>query len=57
MPIHLRAHLAIGRHVPGILIVPKRLALGELIDALHIVWGASFPNEFRDQIVYLRLER
>lgn len=57
MPIHLRDHLALGRHVTGILVIPKRLSLGELIDALHLIWGASFPGEFRDQIVYLTSER
>jgi hypothetical protein len=50
---HLRDHLAAGLHVPGILIVPRRLALGRVIDQLHLIWLASLPGEYQDRIVYL----
>jgi hypothetical protein len=53
MQDHLGDHLLAGRHVPGILVVPRRLSLGSLIDELLLIWGASLPNEFQDQIVYL----
>ena len=53
MPEHLRDHLAAGRHVPGILIMPKRLTEWQVADELYLIWGASLPDEYRDQLVYL----
>jgi len=55
MPVHLHEHLAAGRHVPGILSVPKRIALGPLVDELYLIWAASLPGEYQDRIVYLPL--
>ncbi len=57
MPGHLREHLAAGRHVPGILVTPFPLDIGTLIEELVLIWDASLPNEFQDQIVYLSLRR
>jgi hypothetical protein len=57
MPRHLSDHLAAGRHLPGILVVPRRLALGEIVDELHLIWAASQPDEYRDLIVYLPVSR
>jgi hypothetical protein len=53
MPTHLNAHLADGHHIPGILVAPFPLRIGSLIEVLLLVWGASFPDEYRDQITYL----
>ncbi|MBC8448735.1 MAG: DUF5615 family PIN-like protein [Chloroflexi bacterium] len=55
MPMHLRNHLAAGRHVPGVLIVPQRMPPWRVSDQLYLIWGASLPNEYQDQIVYLPL--
>jgi len=55
MPVHLRAHLARGRHVPGIVQLPRRMNVSITVDDLLLIWGASLPNEFQDQIVYLPL--
>ena len=57
MPGHLRDHLAAGRHIPGILVAPFPLDIGELIKELILIWGARLPNEYQDQIVYLPLQR
>ena len=57
MPTHLRDHLAAGRHVAGILVVPRRLSLGDVIDDLHLIWAASRPDEYQDQMVFLPLAR
>lgn len=56
MPRHLQEHLAAGHHVPGIVVV-RRLSWGEIINQLYLLWAASLPGEFRDQIVYLPLVR
>ena len=55
MPGHLRDHLAVGRHIPGILVAPFPLDIGALIEELILIHGASQPDEYRDQIVYLPL--
>ena len=55
MPVHLYAHLARGQHVPGIVQLPRRMNVGAILDDLLLIWGASLPGEFQDQIVYLPL--
>ncbi len=57
MPGHLRDYLAAGRHIPGILTTPFPLDIGALIEELILIWEASLPDEFRDQIVHLPLRR
>ena len=55
MPVHLKNHLAAGRHVPGIIIAPQRMPPWQVSDQLYLIWGASLPGEYQDQIVYLPL--
>lgn len=55
MPVHLQAHLDRGQHVPGIVQLPRRMRISAILDDLWLIWGASLPDEFRDQIVYLPL--
>jgi hypothetical protein len=57
MPVHLRDHLVAGHHVPGILILRRQWNLGRVLDELQLIWAASSPDEFRDQIVYLDVRR
>jgi predicted nuclease of predicted toxin-antitoxin system len=57
MPIHLQAHLAAGRRVPGILIIKRQASFSEMIDDLILIWEASLPGEYQDQIRYLPLSR
>lgn len=56
MPMHLKEHMDKGRHVPGILLIRKEILLGKLIEDLLLIRGASEPEEYRDQIVYLPLK-
>jgi len=53
MPIHLRDHLAAGRHVPGIFILNSNMTMGETIDELILIWSASDSDEYADQLRYL----
>jgi hypothetical protein len=54
MPRHFRDHLAAGKSTPGVIIVPQqRNEIGEIIEALLIVWAASRLDEWRNQIVYV----
>lgn len=51
MPKHLRARLAAGGHVPGIIVMKRRIAPWQLVDELLLIWGASLPGECQDQIL------
>jgi hypothetical protein len=53
MPVHLKAHLEAGGHVPGILTLKPGTAMGDIIEELRLIWAASTSQEFRDLIVYL----
>lgn len=55
MPRHLADHLALGRHIPGILVINPALTMGELLDELVLIAGASDENEYHDLILYLPL--
>lgn len=57
MPVHLADHLRAGQHVPGILVVAQRMPAWQLAAELYLIWGASLPHEFQDQIIYLPLKR
>lgn len=57
MPVHLQSHLAQGRHVLGIIQLPKRASMGTILDDVLLIGTASLPNEYLDQIVYLPLRR
>jgi hypothetical protein len=55
MPGHLADHLARGRHVPGIFLVPRTIPVVVLAEQLALIAFASFPGEFRDRITHLPL--
>jgi hypothetical protein len=55
MPIHLKEHLTQNKHIPGMLLLKKRMSMGELIEELQIIWHASEPEEYHDHIRYLPL--
>jgi len=55
MPQHLQDHLTAGHHVPGIFILRPRASIGQSIADLLLIWGASYPDEYRDQIVHIPL--
>jgi len=44
---------ASGKSNPGIFMVPQKSRIGEIIDAILLVWAASQAEEWRNQIVYL----
>ncbi|MEZ4864403.1 MAG: DUF5615 family PIN-like protein [Caldilineaceae bacterium] len=56
MPVHLRDHLAAGRHIPGILVFQRTMRIPDVIAELILIWEASLPGEYQDQIRYLPLE-
>ncbi len=55
MPVHLQKHLSQGRHISGIIQLPKRINIGKILEDLLLIYAASEPGEFQNQIVYLPL--
>jgi len=53
MPVHLKDHLAMGRHVNGIIELNPNMTIGETIDELQLMWGASDISEYQDMMIYL----
>ncbi len=53
MPAHLQDHLAQGHHVPGIFIMNAKMSVGETIEELLLIWGASDEKEYHDRISFL----
>jgi len=45
--------MAAAQSSPGVFIVPQSGAIGDIIECLLLVWTASKPEEWRNQIVYL----
>lgn len=56
MVVHLREHLQSGRHLPGIFVAAKNSNINSLVEELYLIWSASLPDEYRDQIIYLPLK-
>ena len=55
MPQHLSDHLSAGHHVPGIFAINLQMPMGEIIDQLLLIAGASDADEYIDQITYIPL--
>ena len=55
MPVHLKKHLADGRHIPGIFIINNDMKMGEIMEELMIVAEASFEDEYQDRITFMPL--
>jgi hypothetical protein len=51
MPGHLQAHLATGRHIPGILVLTPDLTIGAILEQLLLIWGASEAEEYQDLLL------
>ena len=55
MPVHLQDHIRQGKHVPGIIQLPRAMNIPLIVENLVIIWAASLPEDFLDQIVHLPL--
>ncbi|MCX6599923.1 MAG: DUF5615 family PIN-like protein [Acidobacteria bacterium] len=53
MADHFRARLAAGKSSPGVFLVPQSLPIGQVVEALMMVWAASEPADWEDQLRYL----
>lgn len=52
---HLTEHIKAGRHIPGIFELNPDMSIGETVDELVLIWGASEIHEYQDLILYLPL--
>lgn len=52
---HAYARLEAGQPLPGLLIIPKDLAIGRAIEELAIVLACSRPEEFPNRVIHLPL--
>lgn len=55
MPVHLQDHLAMGRHIPGILTIRPQSLFSQVIDDLILFWAVANPDDYKDQIVHIPL--
>jgi hypothetical protein len=56
MPVHLADHLIAGRHMPVIIAIRRRARIGEVLEHLLAILGASFESEYQDRLVYVPLQ-
>ncbi|MBD2773586.1 DUF5615 family PIN-like protein [Iningainema tapete] len=55
MPVHLAAHLAANRHIPGILVLRRKATIGQVINDLVLIAAVSKDDDYRDRIDYIPL--
>ncbi len=56
MAAHLAAHLAEGRHVPGVFVVNLAASYSAIAEELWLAASFSLVDEYRDQISHLPLD-
>lgn len=55
MPVHLVAHLAGNRNIPGILVLRKNAPMGQVIEDLILIAEVGVGDDFRNRIRYIPL--
>lgn len=53
MPTHLTAHLAQGRHIPGIITLHPEMSIGETIEELIMIAEVGTLSDYQDHIEFL----
>ena len=53
MPVHLRDHLAVGDHAPGIFILNATMSMGETAEELALIWEVAEAETYFDQLRFL----
>lgn len=55
MPCHAADRIAAGERMPGVIVVPRRLPMSQVIDELEVIVMCSDENEWENIIRYLPL--
>jgi Domain of unknown function (DUF5615) len=50
---HFRSHLAAGKTSPGLLVVSQGESIGEVVEALVVLWAVTDPGELSGQAYHL----
>jgi hypothetical protein len=53
MPNHLKNHLLLGRHSPGVLLVDASCTMSAIVSALELAAHAGNPIDYADQTSYV----
>jgi hypothetical protein len=53
MPVHFARFLNEGKRSPGVFLVPQDAVIRDVIDAILLVWSASSPADWANQIHHL----
>jgi hypothetical protein len=53
MPVHFVRFLNEGKRSPGVFLVPQDAVIRDGIDAILLVWSASSPADWANQIHHL----
>ena len=53
IPGHLIDHYNQGRHLPGVFWIRDGASLGQIIEALFIIWEASEAEEYVDRLLHI----
>lgn len=53
MPVHFSARLRSGRMSPGVFLARQSASVGQVVEAILLVWSASALEEWAGQIHYL----
>ena len=44
-----------GLPMPGVILIPDTLAIGEALDELELFIGAGSPDDFEDRVIFIPL--
>jgi hypothetical protein len=55
MPAHFRAYTKLGKHSPGVFLIPQSLDVGTAIDEILLIWLASDASDWQDRLEWLPL--
>lgn len=57
MPYYAMSRIERGDSMPGVIVVPRSMPIGQAIEEVMLVLGASLPDELTGRLVRLPLER
>jgi predicted nuclease of predicted toxin-antitoxin system len=50
---HFRTRLAEGKSSPGVFLITQSVSMGQIVEAIVMVWAASEPQDWENQVRYL----
>ena len=53
MPNHVADHYNAGGELPGVLLIRRGSGLGQIIEAIHLIWSLAELEEYQDTIQYI----